>query len=532
MGWNFLLQHKKTTKNPMIESIVAKFQTFRHRLFQLFPYRAGATMDLIDAVSAMTTADSVVKVSLSDLFSRTYSSLTDVLSSLFRTNLKTPPTDEERQKQAFKVTQLLVERCAPNSLEKEPVLFAIDCTANPRIYANKVDDRANVHAPNHVPGQKPITIGHEYSVLVYLPNRPEDRELHWVVPLSVRRVRSDQSGSQVGLTQLEEITNRTDFKAHFCISVTDAAYSTKDWVIGIDKWPHVVQIARVRGNRKFFRLPAPNSQTRRGRPQEYGEELVLQAPSEPDLEEVTTMTTRKGRECQVLLQRWNDIVMRGSKEERTHEHPFDLLKVTVTDKKGKPVYRRPLWVIIVGTKRREVRSKDAHTAYGRRYDIEHFFRFGKQRLQLVNSQTCKTHHEENWHWIGLLAYNMLYHARAFASAVRYPWEKKKPQVLNSIERPSQVQRDYGRIIREIGTPAPVPKPRGKSPGRQFGQKSGERPNRPVIRKSAEKEELSLTSQKLSERQKKLLTRRKSQPQARLPRMRRIWSKNRPAPMRC
>ena len=301
-------------------------------------------MDLIDAVSAMTTADSVVKVSLSDLFCRTYSSLTDVLSSLFRKNLKTLPTDEERQKQAFKVTQLLAEKCAPSSSEKDPVLFAMDCTANPRIYANKLSDRTNVHAPNHVPGQKPITIGHEYSVLVYLPNRPEDRELHWVVPLSVQRVRSDQSGPQVGLRQLEEIANRTDFKGHFCISVTDAAYSTKNWVIGVDKWPHVVQIARVRSNRKFFRLPPPNSKTRRGRPQEYGEELVLQDPSEPDLEEITTMITRKGRECQVLLQRWDDIIMQGSKEERTHEHPFDLLKVTVTDKHGKPVYRRPLWV--------------------------------------------------------------------------------------------------------------------------------------------------------------------------------------------
>jgi hypothetical protein len=516
----------------MITTIVSKFQWFRNRLFQLFDYRAGATMDLIDALAATSTTDSVVKLSLSNLFARTYSSLTDVLSSLFRTNLKTPPTDEEKQTQAFKVTQLLAERCAPSTSGKDPVLFAIDCTANSRIYANKVDDRTNVHAPNHVPGQKPITIGHEYSVLVHLPNRPEDRELHWVVPLSVRRVRSDQSGPQVGLMQLEEIVNRTDFKAHFCISVTDAAYSTKDWIIGVDKWPHVVQIARVRSNRKFFRLPVPNSQTRKGRPQEYGKELVLQEPSEPDLEEVTTMITRKGKECQVLLQRWNDVIMQGSKAERTHSHPFDLLKVTVTDKKGKPVYRRPLWLIIVGARRREVRSKDAHIAYGGRYDIEHFFRFGKQRLQLVNSQTCKTHHEENWHWIGLLAYNMLYHARSLASAVRYPWEKKKIQVLNSIERPSQVQRDYGRIIREIGTPAPAPKLRGKSPGRQLGQKSGERPDRPVIRKSAEKEEPPLTSRRPSKRQKKLLAREDAKSQARYPRMRRVWSKNRPAPMRC
>jgi hypothetical protein len=208
-------------------------------------------------------------------------------------------------------------------------------------------------------------------------------------------------------------------------------------------------------------MPASNSQTRRGRPQVYGEELLLQDPSEPDLEEITTMITRRGKECQVLLQRWNDVIMQGSKEERTHEHPFDLLKVTVTDKKGKPVYRRPLWVIIVGARRREVRSKDAHIAYGRRYDIEHFFRFGKQRLLLVNSQTCETHHEESWHWIGLLAYNMLYHARFLASAVRYPWEKKKIQVLSSIERPSQVQRDYRRIIREIGTPAPYSQTPGK-----------------------------------------------------------------------
>jgi DDE superfamily endonuclease len=514
----------------MIELIVAKFQTFRHRLFQLFPYRAGATMDLIDAVSAMTTADSVVKLSMSDLFRRTYSSLTDVLSSLFRTDLKIPATDEDKQKQAFKVTQLLAERRVPSSLEKDPVLFAIDCTANPRICASKVDDRASVHAPNHVPGQKPITIGHEYSVLAYLPNGAEERELHWVVPLSVRRVRSDQSGPQVGLKQLEEIANQTDFKDHFCISVTDAAYSTKDWVIGIDKRPHVVQIVRVRSNRKFFRLPAPNSRTRRGRPQEYGEELLLQDPSEPDLEEVTTMITRKGKKCQVLFQRWNDVIMQGSKEERTHEHPFDLLKVTATDKKGQPVYRRPLWVIIVGARRREVRSKDAHTAYGRRCDLEHFFRFGKQRLQLVNSQTCETHHEESWHWIGLLAYNMLYHARSLASAVRYPWEKKKIQILSSIERPSQVQRDYRRIIREIGTPAPIPKPRGKSPGRQLGQKSGERLDRPVIRKSAEKEEITPTTRNLSERQKK--TRKRSKSQTKHRRMRRVWSKNRPMPMRC
>ena len=98
----------------------------------------------------------------------------------------------------------------------------------------------------------------------------------------------------------------------------------------------------------------------------------------------------------------------------------------MTDNERDPVYRRPLSVMITGARRREVSSQDAHIAYGRRYDIEHFFRFGKQKLRLVNSQTCETRHEENWHWMGLLAYNMLYHARKLTQSERYPWTSKEP----------------------------------------------------------------------------------------------------------
>ncbi len=264
-----------------------------------------------------------------------------------------------------------------------------------------------------------------------------------------------------------------------------------------------------------------------------GEGLLLHDPSQPDLEEITTTTTGKGRECQVLLQRWNDVLMQGSKEERTHEHPFDLMRVTVTDKKGKAVYRRPLWVMIAGVKRRDIKSKVAYLSYGRRYDIEHFFRFGKQRLGLVNSQTCETRHEEGWHWIGLMAYNMLFHARQLTRPITYPWEKRKVHIIATAQSPSQVQRDYGRIIWGIGTPAPIPKPRGKSPGRKLGCKSGERPDRPLIRKSIKQEGSSSLDQDVSTKKKTPACKAKpSPPKIRYPRMRRIWSKNRPSPMRC
>jgi hypothetical protein len=190
--------------------------------------------------------------------------------------------------------------------------------------------------------------------------------------------------------------------------------------------------------------------------------------------------------------------------------------------------------MIAGAKRREITSKEAHISYGRRYDIEHFFRFGKQRLGLVNSQTCETRHEESWHWIGLLSYNMLYHARHLTQAVTYPWEKRKVRVITGTRRPSQVQRDYGRIIREIGTPAPVPKPRGKSPGRELGYKIGEKPDRPLIWKTVTPEDLDKTTttkrkrRRSSPKNEELL----STQRPKLRYMQRVWAKNRPPPMRC
>ena len=77
-------------------------------------------MDLIDTLSA-TTADSIVKLSLSHLFRRKYSSLTDVLSSVFRTNLKMEPTVEERQNQTMNVllNKLLSNFLRSHTLTKE-----------------------------------------------------------------------------------------------------------------------------------------------------------------------------------------------------------------------------------------------------------------------------------------------------------------------------------------------------------------------------------------------------------------------------
>ena len=71
----------------------------------------------------------------------------------------------------------------------------------PRPFARTLEDRSYVYQPNRVAGNKPVTIGHHYSVTAFLPER-EHPDPPWVVPLSVRRVRSDEKAIVVGAEQV------------------------------------------------------------------------------------------------------------------------------------------------------------------------------------------------------------------------------------------------------------------------------------------------------------------------------------------
>lgn len=202
----------------------------------------------------------------------------------------------------------------------------------------------------------------------------------------------------------------TAFKNCFCVTVADSSYSIRPWLSSVNQWDNVAHIARMRGNRKVYRKVSIQV-SRKGRPRIYGEEISLTAPPPPDEEKLRKITPSGGKTKWTLMQRWNDVIVRGKQGEEMFRHCFDIVKISITDENGSPIYKRPLWLMIAGKNRKKISNNQAYDSYGRRYDIEHFFRFGKQRLGLSSFQTCETLHEENWQWIGLLAYNMLYHAR-------------------------------------------------------------------------------------------------------------------------
>lgn len=168
-----------------------------------------------------------------------------------------------------------------------------------------------------------------------------------------------------------------------------------------------------------------------------------------------------------------------------HLHPFSLIQILATDESGKQIWQ-PMWLSVFGQRRHQLSAENSWQAYRQRYDLEHFLRFGKQKLLMTAFQTPEVEHEENWVQLTLLAYAQLWAARSLAVNLPRPWERYLPNSKEGNLTPTVVQRDFTRIISQIGTPASDPKRRGKSSGRAVGQSQSPRQRQPVIKKESKR----------------------------------------------
>jgi hypothetical protein len=466
---------------------ITRLKEFRQQVYALFPERADALMDLLDALSGNTRARSVIALSLNAPFRRGYSSVPDSIDSFFQASAP-EQASVERRVQDIALLRLVAGQLTP-PVQRRFWLFGLDTTPQPRPFADTLDDRTYVYQPNSViKSNKPVTIGHEYSVLVYFPEKAPATPA-WVVPLWIRRVSSTENKLVVGAEQIQALlTDETlPFHQQLCVEVEDSAYSVAPFLGRVAHHTNLVTVTRLRGNRTLYRQMVAPVADAPGHPTWYGEPFALKDPStwgQPDVTAQTTYVGRGGHTYTVHLEGWYNLLMRGQKDLPMHQHPFTLIRVRVLDEQGQLISPRPMWLIVFGAYRRELSLLDAWRAYSQRYDIEHFFRFGKQRLLTPAFQTPVTEHEENWWQIGQLAYVQLWLGRSLSRVLPQPWERYLPSVSDAEATPSTVHRDWERLIRQIGTPAAAPKPRGKSAGRIQGTRPPRRKRCPVIKKNA------------------------------------------------
>ena len=454
-----------------------QLEQFRYGFYQNIGIRADTIMDLIGALGSMPEANTVVEYSLSPLFRRSYSTIFKAI-------------DESKLKEKLLAEQIVPY--LPRPRQWPFWLLMVDVTPNPRPYANTLEDRGMVYQPEVVKGKLPVTIRHEYSTVAVGLEKEAGLTSSWLVPLLTQRVESRADKEMVGAEQIERLLqdNRFPFGRDLTVEVGDTSYSKPAYLHSHCKFPNLVTIARVRSNRVFHHQYVPTEEEarhpNRGHPTWYGERFSLSDPqswSEPDESETLWETSRRGKRYRIEIRAWHNMLMPGVyKPQRLpmNEYPFTLVQIVRYDQEGKQAFKHPLWLLVMGQRRHELSLLHIYQSYKQRFNLEHFFRFGKQKLCLADFQTPEVAREETWWQLVHIAYAQLWMARHLAFSLPRPWERNLPVMRQRLISPSLVQRDFARIIRQLGTPAQPPKHRGYSPGRRPGTQFPKRPRQKVV----------------------------------------------------
>jgi hypothetical protein len=388
-------------------------------------------------------------------------------------------------------TARLLAPYLPRPQQRPFSLLGTDVTPQPRQFAHTLADRGMVYQPNPIKGNKPITMGHQFSTTVLLPEAEEGLTPSWVIPLMTSRVTTDEDKELVGSGQIDALLKepKLPFGKRFCVDVGDSSYSKPACLHANRHHRHLVTVARLRGTRVLYRqfVADPNERKRSvGCPRSYGERFALRDPETwhlPDEQVTVIEKSRRGKRYCVEMKAWHNMLMPGKckpKRLPMQRYPFTLVQVVRYDEEGHLACKRPMWLLAIGKRRNELSAQAIYEAYGQRYDLEHFFRFGKQKMLLASFQTPEDVREEKWWQLVHLAYAQLWIGRHMAGRLPRPWERNLPAMKKGLMSPTGVQRDFGRIIRQIGTSAKPPKPRYISPGRRKGTKLPPRLRRKVV----------------------------------------------------
>jgi hypothetical protein len=180
----------------------SEFQKFRGELYNQFKNLADSSMDLLDAVCSNHKTSSVVQLSLNPLFRRGYSALYKPIGGLSFPEV----SEEDIESKDWEQKELLelIAEVVPNREQRPFSLLGLDCTSIARQFAKTLADRGMVYQPTQIAGNKPITIGHSYSMLAVIPERNEG-DAPWTIPLDLSRVSTESNSIQKGIGQLNAV---------------------------------------------------------------------------------------------------------------------------------------------------------------------------------------------------------------------------------------------------------------------------------------------------------------------------------------
>jgi hypothetical protein len=420
--------------------IFEQLQQFRQRIYDCIGKAKDALFELMDAVLSSASIASYVSLSQSPVFRREWPSVYAAL--------------QDGRIHRAQVMRELVQRIPTTG---QPVLVG-DSSLWERPDAETIADRGFHHN-----GKAGIGIGHSYSTIAWVPDTPGS----WALPLRHERITSFESGLTKGAFQLQQVTRQLAVRP---LGVYDRYYGNAKFAkltAGIE----ADLLLRLASNRCVY--GAPPAYSGRGAPRKHGDKFKFNDPQTyPEPSQVLEVDDPDfGR---VQLRRWSGFHFHKSP---TRDMEIVCVQVIVPLKRRRAF--KPLWLAWLGLSMPNL--DDLWRQYLRRFNIEHWYRFAKQRLYWTEPLITSLPAAERWTDLVVLMSWQLWLARAECIDSPLPWQS--PQQTLS---PGRVAQAFPAIIAAIGTPAKAPKLRGKSPGRTKGQSQPPRIRFPTVKKRVTK----------------------------------------------
>jgi hypothetical protein len=106
-----------------------------------------------------------------------------------------------------------------------------------------------------------VTVGHEYSIVVALPEPARRDEPAWAPPISCRRVPTTKTPAAVAAEQVFAIMDDAELAWYEQLTVVmgDSMYGCRPFLGPLADFEHVVILTRVRSNRVFAHPPPVGS---------------------------------------------------------------------------------------------------------------------------------------------------------------------------------------------------------------------------------------------------------------------------------
>ncbi len=417
----------------------------RHQLRQCFTRSTDALFELADALACESAARSLPELSLSPVFRRKWSSVYEALED--------GRIESQRWSEVW--TKALL------ASHEGPIWISFDGTSIARPEAETSPDRGIIYVSNLPHAKRPVSVGWQFSTVMLLPNRRSS----WGAILSQRRIASTQTAVEIAVEQLEQVRPLLPDQVRV---LADRWYPTGPFLSACQRL-QVEALMRLKRNRKLYRAAPQAEAGKRGAPRKDGDLFQGSKPEtweEPDQQWQGSDETGKPLEVSA----WSHLHFRQARE-------VEVVVYRVVRERAKGTKRDPVesWFCWIGPA--PLPLCEVTSTYRYRFSHEHTYRFLKQDLFWTKARVRTPEQFERWSLIVATAMNSLVLAKELGQTRFRPWERRREVIT-----PRQVRRCMPTILAQLGTPARVPKTRGKSPGRAKGTSIAKAMRYPVIRK--------------------------------------------------